>query len=128
MTRAGLVEAGMIVAFAVLFLVIGAPFLAHTIVGTAFAVLGAVHLWQRRDRVSRTRLIAAALLAGLVAVLVSGAFQLAGHEVAAPWHGGLSWVLTIALAVHVWRERRALRHRLRALRGKSRPRGERRGR
>ncbi|WP_214317636.1 hypothetical protein [Nonomuraea sediminis] len=116
MKRGGLVEAGLLAAFVLGFVLIGTPFLAHTIVGSAFAGLVALHFWQRRDRAARDRRLTAALLAGLLVVLVSGAFQLAGSQTAAPWHGGLSWLLTIALAVHLWRDRRALRFRLRSLR------------
>ncbi|NRQ37883.1 hypothetical protein HII36_39550 [Nonomuraea sp. NN258] len=133
MTRGGLVELGLIVAFVMGFAVIGAPFLAHTIVGSSFAGLVVLHFWQRRGRgTTKNGLLTPALHLSLVVVLVSGAFQLAGSQPARWWHGGLSWLLTLALALHLWNHRRPLRFRLKSLRGNGRqpprrPRGDRHG-
>ena len=97
---------------------------AHLTLGSAFAVLAAVHVVGRRGvylavlRWWRRRAMATAVMVTVAVVMtVSGFVQWAGVSAAVPWHGASSVLLLLLAAGHATRRLRRWPARSRAVAG-----------
>jgi len=97
----------------------------HLVIGLLFAGIVVLHLVTRPRLVARLRrpsrdrahwIVNWVAIVGAVVMTVSGIVQWAGDQGMKPVHSTSSYLVLLALAVHVWQRRRPLVARLRRTR------------